>query len=201
MAAGGLPASPHRRVKVGLTVLMPSMGRVWLEEAVRSCAGADEVIVLFDGPDAAERAKHVEMPEWVRTVVMDEHMDTCGGWQRTVGMRLARYSHLAFMDDDDAFVPGGVDAIRAGVHLDKLCIFRVAHTGSTVWAQPGLHPGNVSGLGFVVPNRPGLPAWPSVRGSDFLFAEECARVFGDVVWRETVIAQCVRSGSGRLGGD
>lgn len=175
-----------------LSVVIPSLGRPSLFDAVASCGGADEVIVVFDGDESYDRAP--VLPEWVR-VIVTEPSGNWGSAQRNAGMLAAQGRWVAFMDDDDTYLPGGIEAIRKA---ERWSIFRVAHTGTVVWDFRGVQPGNVSTLGIVVPNTYETPEWPDGPGADFLFADACVKALGDPVWEETIVAQCVRSHGGRF---
>jgi glycosyltransferase involved in cell wall biosynthesis len=128
-----------------LSIIVPTRGRKTLKRTLRSIARqvqpGDEVIVL-----------------------RDETGDS-GDSARMSGMERARGSHLAFMDDDDVYAPGGLEKMRrfAREHPGRIGIFKMEHpVGTTHWRkdEPVLRFANVSSQNFLVPNVPGrLGRW------------------------------------------
>jgi glycosyltransferase involved in cell wall biosynthesis len=107
----------------------------------------------------------------------------------------ARGSHLLFMDDDDQFAAGALGAIRrfAAESPDRIGIFRMRYLdGRMLWTEPVLRLRNVSSQMLCVPNIAGkLGRWESPdypRIADFRFVEETARLQGEPVFREEVVA-------------
>jgi glycosyltransferase involved in cell wall biosynthesis len=178
-----------------ISVVIPSLGRKTLPLAVKSC-GSAEVIVVFDGQEAADRAP--SLPGWVRVLVTEPSGGRWGSPQRTLGMREASGRWVAFMDDDDVFLPGAVRFIRKHSAGDRLTVYRVKHTGTVVWETnlPGVRHGNVSTLGLVVPRRKEIPDWPDGPGADCLFATACRDQLGEPLWVDRVVAKCVKSHGG-----
>ncbi len=112
-------------------------------------------------------------------------------------MPAVRGDYLLFMDDDDAYVPGALDAVRAAVEGDRgrghMHIFRMQYdNGSQLWAKPVVELGNVSTQMVVVPAY--VPRWftscrwnEDLYEGDYHFISACAdRV--RTVWHEEVIA-------------
>lgn len=78
------------------------------------------------------------------------------------GQQRARATHLLYCDDDDIFVPGAFDRIRAWAaeHPKTVGIFRRAYLGGIQWDTPVLVHGNIQRMCLCVPNVPGkLPVW------------------------------------------
>lgn len=151
-------------------MVVPTIGRPTLEQALRSADGADETIVLSD-PSPGRTANSNGL--------------------RDQGIAKASGDWILFMDDDDRFVPGVFDWLRdlltPGWH-----IFRMRYrNGLTLWTDPSIHMGNVGTPMIVVPNRPDLPRWADhdVYEGDFHFAVACRELLGEPTWHEQVIAE------------
>jgi glycosyltransferase involved in cell wall biosynthesis len=119
------------------TVVVPTVGRPTLAATLASIAGelrpGDELIVVCNNDG------------------------DFGNSARNSAIERARGSHLAFLDDDDEWVPGALAAMRrfADENPDRVGIFR--HRIELVGEGPD--PPDVGGPpGYVVPNIPGKVA-------------------------------------------
>jgi glycosyltransferase involved in cell wall biosynthesis len=157
---------------VKLSVVIPTVGRASLAAAKQSCAGADEV-----------------------TVVEDQTGDH-GYTARMKGMAQATGTHLAFMDDDDIYLPGAIDLFRAHA-ADVPVVFRMDHYDHGIlWREPVLEFGNVSTQMILVPNvpdnlgvwAPHMPGWKEP-GGDYTFLKGCVEKMGGPVWRKEIISK------------
>jgi glycosyltransferase involved in cell wall biosynthesis len=190
---------------MSLTITVPTIGRhsllLTLESiAVGGIRAEDEVIVIGDGawPIARQIAsdyshrfalKYLETPR----------KSLWGHPQRNIGISLAKGTHLATIDDDDVYVPGGIDLIRAGIdqHPDKILLFKMRsctprHPWGTAWRSKDVVCGNVGSPMIVVPNIPAhLGRWGDHYAGDFDFISETIRKFpgghASIVWREEFI--------------
>jgi glycosyltransferase involved in cell wall biosynthesis len=87
-----------------------------LRRALESVAGAvstsHEVVVVDDCPDAsaAPVAKHFNT-RYVHKAGVDRGLS----FSRNIGLALARGHMIAFLDDDDFFLPGGLERLLGGV--------------------------------------------------------------------------------------
>ncbi|HVN59829.1 MAG TPA: glycosyltransferase [Gaiellaceae bacterium] len=130
----------------------------------------------------------------------DEILVLCndaGDWghsARNAAMPRAAGTHLLFMDDDDEYLPGALDAIRrfSAEHPDRIGIFRMRYfeDGRYVWNRREFRYKNVGTPCFVVPNVPGKlgrwdTSWP---GGDWSFIEETVALQGPPVFCDEVIA-------------
>lgn len=113
-------------------------------------------------------------------------------------MKAARGDYLLFMDDDDAYVPGAFDVVRAAVEQDdhatgeRMHIFRMQYgNGTRLWVDPQVRLGNVSTQMVVVPwIAPRLAGcrWNEEKyEGDYYFISACAERL-EVAWHEEVIA-------------
>lgn len=102
-----------------LTVIIPTLGRSTLGTAVMSAVTQDpspvEVIIVVDGPDAAVVPADIFSLPQVRVVVTGGGRGPSGA--RMDGVRASTSSLVAFLDDDDEWLPGKLSA--------QLKLFRV----------------------------------------------------------------------------
>jgi hypothetical protein len=172
-----------------LSIIVATQGRKTLKRTLRSIARqlqpGDEVFVICDDSgDAGDTPRMSAMPR-------------------------ARGSHLTFIDDDDVYVPGALEAMRrfAREHPSRIGIFKMKHpVGTTHWRkdEPVLRYANVSTQTFLVPNVPGkLGRWQAGRprpgggvyAGDYVFITETAELQGEPVFVDevTVYARPVRN--------
>jgi hypothetical protein len=104
---------------------------------------------------------------------------------------------MLFQDDDDAYLPGALEVIRAAFHEQPDCIhmFRVGFGHGRVepeefiWQDPVLREGNVSTQCFLVPQVECLMAeWGDRYAGDFDFIEAAVAMLGEPVWHKDLIA-------------
>ena len=169
------------RPRISISVIVATCDRQTLGRALRSSRWADERVVVFD----AEAP-----PRHPRGCVVSAVGPTgaWGGPQRNHGMRIARGTHLAFMDDDDAYTRAAGKAIRDAVLLQptKVHVFRMRN-GDKVYSGP-VASGRVGTPMFVVPREP-VGRWTNRYGDDFDFITETMRLRGDEpVYHETIVA-------------
>lgn len=159
---------------VTLSCVIPSLGRTTLLRTLLSVAeqmrDGDEILVQSAMPGSHH-----------------------GDIERNHAIPHADGTHLCFLDDDDVYLPGALDAMR-----DRACdvptIFRMKHWAfETLWNEPTLRFGNVSTQMLLVPNTPGkLGVWAphiNTEGTDYTFIAKTCSLMGDAVWDERVIAE------------
>lgn len=177
--------------EVTLSVIIPTVGRASLAEALSSCADADEIVVVADEANDA-----VSLPVLPPNAVLcfvrgGDH----GYTARTRGMEVATGDYLAFLDDDDVYTPDAIRLFKEAA-CDVPVIFRMDHyRHGILWREPVLEFGNVSTQMFVVPNvpdklgvwAPHMPGFPEP-GGDYTFLAGCCERMGDPVWRKELVA-------------
>ena len=168
------------------TISRPTLAATLASIAAQSLVPGDEILLIGDGPQPeAERmfsesglpGKYIEGP-------MDHDW---GGPQRNIGMRVANGDLLAFMDDDDTYLPGAFDLMRTA-DSESLNIFRMQCRGRLLWMLCDIRVGNVSTQMLVVPNLPGVGHWTRRYVHDYDFAAMAANRFRRIAWRKEPIA-------------
>lgn len=106
---------------------------------------------------------------------------------------------LAFIDDDDIYLPRALEIIRASVALNgtNAHFFKMRYglstpvPGAEVWTQTELIEGQVSTCTIVVPNIPQkLGVWGSRYAGDFDFAASTVALHDlPPIWHEQTIAE------------
>jgi glycosyltransferase involved in cell wall biosynthesis len=195
---------------VSLSVILPTPGQGRpLKRALRSIASqplhpGDEVLVVGDCVDdphpdtglADVRALVADFGAQYRFLYTLPAAHDWGHTQINVGMTVAMGDYLVYQDDDDVFVEGAFDAIRAAAeaHPGAPLMFRfVTRFRTLLWATKEIREEWVGGHSFVVPNlkarlAPWTPRYQGdydhIRGTvDNWPGKDAA-----VVWREEVIA-------------
>jgi hypothetical protein len=164
---------------VRLTVIVASTGRPTLAAALHSATSqmlpGDELILVYDDTgDAGDTP---------RNRVMDG----------------AHGTHICFLDDDDEYRPGALEAIRrfAREHPGRIGIFRI---NFGLWGTPWWdHDRNLISTAtamYVVPNVKGrigkfgpAPGAPAGRLGDYAFIVETVALQGEPVWCPEVIQE------------
>jgi hypothetical protein len=208
-----------------LSVIIPTVGRATLARTVRSLAQQAsalswEGILVGDthagtpgGPPtwAAQlplAARLAEDDPHLRYVEHDGGQHAWGHPQRNYGATVAKGRYLAWLGDDDVYLPGAFAAIaraivrrKAGSILEaprpRVFLFRwIAPWKQVLWHTAGFlgdEPGHVDAECIVCPNVPArLGRWTNRYQGDFDFIRETIDLWGGlerVGWRPEVIAQ------------
>lgn len=187
-----------------LSIIVPTIGRPSLLTTIQSIdvqlGPFDEVIVISDGPSGEARRMVTAAGRKYIYLETSGRMWDFGGTPRNIGIARARGKYLAFMDDDDIYLPGALDAIRQGAMENPRVplVFRMKHQDKIIWDEPALRSGNVSSQMLAVPNIKGMVGrWTSRYAGDYDFIVHTVDLHqGAVVFREEVIAELVKAAEG-----
>lgn len=156
-----------------ISYIIPSLNRLTLHRTIASIEmrPGDEICVEYDIPRSNR---------W-------------GNDQRNKAIARATGDYLAFIDDDDQYIPGYrqimEDAMQKNPGLPNLFKMRYPN-GEIKWSKKEVVPGNVSTPMILVPNnrREMLYHWQGARNmADFIFIDKWKWPKEDIVWREEVI--------------
>jgi spore maturation protein CgeB len=177
------------------SVIVPTTGRATLVRALQSVADqlepGDEVIVVGGDDAGAEAAIRFGF-----TFIPCGPGGNFGCTERTMGIARATGTHLVFLDDDDAFLPGAFAKMReaCAAHPGRPVMFRmIAPGGRVLWHEPVVRLGNHGTPQFVTPNdRARLGQWGTRYEGDFDFCVSTLAHYpeGALVWDSTVVYTC-----------
>lgn len=161
-----------------VSFIVPTIGRPTLDRTLESirvqARQGDEVLVC--GPES------VSVPTWCRHLVC-KRSNQWGGPERRLGISTAKGDYLAFLDDDDAYLPRAREAMAdaADKTPDRPVLFRMrfARDQRVIWqdlrTSPGwtgtnFRNGNMGSGMLFVPNIPErLGVWSDRYCGDFVF--------------------------------
>jgi|GEM_PF-3568186 len=195
-----------------LTVIVPTVGRPSLARTVRSLLKQGDwlpweaVLVgdTFAGTWAEQlplaRTLAAQHPERLRYVEHDGGLHAWGHPQRNFGATVARGRWLAWLGDDDVYLPGAFEtlgrALRRQEDDPRVLLFRwIAPWKQVLWHTAGvLQEGLVDAECIVCPNVPAkLGTWNAARyQGDFDFIKETTDFWNGpdrLIWQPEVIAQ------------
>ena len=195
---------------VTLSIIVPTLCRATLPAALRSIASQlgprDEVLLIADPAGDVDAVRRLVTDvlgpfsdcRWRYSEIKSDGTGP-GYAQRNYAMLLAGGTHLAFMDDDDVYVPGALNAMRRNASPTRPAIFRMRHPLlGLLWRDERLVFGNVSSQMLLVPNRPAkLGEWAPHTdgvGGDFTFITGCVQKMGAPVWCKAVVAEISPAG-------
>lgn len=156
-----------------ISFIIPSINRETLHRTVASIEArvGDEVLVEYDLPPS----------------------NMWGNPQRNKAMKRATCDYLAFIDDDDYYVPGHREVMERAIaeNPGKPILFKMQYPdGRVLWRNKEIIGGNIGSPMIMVPNQPKmLFKWFSARNmADFIFVRNWGWPDNEVVWREEIIA-------------
>ncbi len=191
---------------IGITAVVPSSGRPSLEATLESCRGADQVVVIGDPDNLTVQALARGFGYRYYASHPSEAQGHCGHIARNMGLGLVTTSHVATIDDDDAYLPGAFEAMRTAIaeHPRSPLFFRMVggdgshFPGVTVWNDKRLAIGQVGTPMIVAPTGRARFGTRSADDygrefgdgyfGDFEYGVALVGEFGEPVWLEPLIA-------------
>lgn len=193
---------------MSLSIVVPTRGRPSLYATLRSIVDAgfavgDEVIVVGDGKQDEAREMCAFLARRLK-IVYTETPKAAHDWGHTpsnLGYKLAVGDHVLRIDDDDTYVNGAFDKVRAAVKESpvRVIIFKMVALArrlayDVLWRSPDFGLGNVGTPMFVVPNdKRKMGEWgQGAYTGDFDFISSTVAKWGGaekIVWKEDVIAE------------
>jgi hypothetical protein len=171
-----------------VSFIVPTIGRASLAATLNSihCVAGDEVIVI--GGRVAPVTTHLPV-RWIPC----QPGGHFGCEERTLGISQARGDYLAFIDDDDTYLPFARHLMTAAMECAwrRPALFRMRYpNGAELWRKPVLEVGNVSTQMMLIPNdRAKLGTWTTRREGDFDFLTSMRWPSAAIAWCPSVIAQ------------
>lgn len=168
-----------------ISFIVPTIGRLSLMQTLRSIQTlpGDEILVagkIYPTGDTRPR------------LFPCQNGNDWGCKERTLAIAHAQGQYLAFIDDDDCYVPGArlmmEEAIREAPA--RPILFRMRYpSGLVLWQDQAVRCGNVGTPMILIPNMPTkLGTWSTRYEQDFHFLETMKWKADDIVWRPEVIA-------------
>lgn len=183
-----------------LTIVVPTIGRPSLKNTLDSIASQiqmfDQVFIVADGiyPQSKALAKTYGI-QYGYFEFADGPAGDWGARARNFGVDLAKKAYIAFMDDDDQYLPGAFAFIKNAIKTfpGDPFMFRMIHGKSMLWTRNDLAVGNVSSQMVVVPNiKKKLGRFTSRYEGDFDFIKSTADLYATdydpFIWREEIIS-------------
>ena len=157
-----------------ISFIIPTIGRPSLKKALASIKEwpGDEVIVVQHDPPSGN---------W-------------GNTERREAIAKAKCDYLAFIDDDDVYVPGAREMMDLAIREnpgENPILFRMRYpSGRVIWRKRWVKNGNVGSPMILVPNKKDkLPEWDlKHRWADFKFINEWKWPAKSIMWRGEIIA-------------
>jgi glycosyltransferase involved in cell wall biosynthesis len=115
-----------------------------------------------------------------------------GNSARNRAIQRAKGDYLAFIDDDDAYIPGyrKIFEQAATDNPNRPNLFKIRYPdGEVKWKEKKIIPGNISTQMILIPNSPWMfNKWvPKRNMADFIFVDTWSWSDDMVVWRDEVI--------------
>lgn len=130
-------------------------------------------------------------------ILVIQHAPPSGNWgnaERQEGTNKAKCDYLAFIDDDDVYIPAHREmmdkAIRENPNKNPI-LFRMQYpNGRIIWHKKWIKNGNVGAPMILVPNeKEMLYGWDQKHSwADYLFIKKWKWPTKSIIWRGEVIA-------------
>jgi glycosyltransferase involved in cell wall biosynthesis len=183
-----------------LTIIVPTIGRNSLKHTLESISIQAEtnvqILIVADGiyPKSRQLVESKGPPYTYHELSDGPHHDW-GARARNFALALAKTAYIAFMDDDDRYLPGAFQFIKAAIKVfpGHPFLFRMMHEKSIIWKTHELAVGNISSQMVVVPNdQRKLSRFTERYEGDYDFIKGTADLYSPgydpFIWREEITA-------------
>jgi glycosyltransferase involved in cell wall biosynthesis len=154
-----------------ISFIVPTIGRPTLKKTLDSIETwpGDEVLVIKHNPPS----------------------NNWGNAERQEGTNKAKGDYLAYIDDDDVYVPGAREIMHKAIEETAGCpiLFRIKYpSGRVLWEKKWVKNGNVSTQMILVPNSPEmLYGWDQKHSwADFWFINRWKWPSKSIVWKKDI---------------
>lgn len=183
-----------------ISIIIPTIGRRSLKRTLESISTQiwkqDEVIVVGDGMQDGARKMTTSFGGCFR-YLETKQTRAWGDAQRSYGMDVAKGTYLAFMDDDDIYLPGALETMHSAIKQNKaFFLFKIECGNGVIWNRPEISINNVSTQMILIKNIKSLPRWssnpdfPYGSGGDFQFIKAAAQAISEpVCFRQEIVAR------------
>jgi len=176
-----------------VSILVATIGRPTLERALasitRQARAGDQVMVIGATQEIADRAAAAGC--WFAQV---RPGNDWGASERAAVMPHVTGDYIAFLDDDDVYLPGARDAMEEAMLAapGRPTIFKmqIAWTGGTLWDDKVACMGNMGTPMMFLPNNAQTQRgrWGRAYGNDFEFWSSMGWTPDQIHWSDRVIA-------------
>lgn len=181
-----------------ISVIIPTIGRpslaATLDSMIHQIDEDDQVVVVGDGPQSVAKDIASAYGSKVRYLETPERANDFGATPRNLGIDVADRPYLAFMDDDDVYLPGAFGSIKDGLRQcpGRPHLYRMIWVERVIWSVPAILLENVGTHMVILPNvKSKLARWKTHYAADFDFINETGLLYPpemSYVFREEVIA-------------
>ncbi|MBA3953857.1 glycosyltransferase family 2 protein [Candidatus Dependentiae bacterium] len=192
-----------------LHFLLTTIGRQSIFRMIKSLEKQlkpqDFLTIVFDNKDKESvfegvKLKLAQLPCNAEVIWEEKNL---GYWGHAIRNKYKRLpgDFILHCDDDDMYLPGSLDTIRAVCQdKSKLYFFRLRSAGSSIWRDPHVRIGNMGTPCGVIPRAyNSLSRWGYFYGGDGAFYMKLVRKIGNhnVIFVDSLIYFVKGAGNGR----
>jgi len=183
---------------MNLTFVVPTIGRPCLIRALTSITTqmlqGDRLAVVADG--FCDQTENLLREANIKPNYFLKNPRRHGDWghtPRNMAFEIVEGDYILTIDDDDAYLPGAVDLIRARLKQSEPFphMFKMYWRGrQTLWEHPNVALLNVSTQMIVTPNvKEKFGTWGKRYEGDFDYCVSLREKWGKIVWCPEIIVR------------